>query len=69
MSFALNIISLIATAIVFGGLIYYILNLAFGRLYFFNHSLINNKVKVKHIVFYGIAVFLLLKFTVFYRPW
>ncbi len=68
MNFILNMISVVATFIVFSGLIYFILNILVGRLSILNHE-ISKCFKIKHIIFYSIAIILLFSFTVFYLPW
>lgn len=69
MHIVLNIISGIATFIVFSGIIYYVLELVFGRINFLNQVILINKIKIKHIVFYIVAIFLLHMFTTFYFPY
>ena len=70
MHFVLNAISVVATFIVFSGLIYFVLNIAVGQLAFFNQYISNSyKIKLKHLIFHTIATILLLTFTTFYKPW
>lgn len=70
MTYLLNTLSVIATVIVASGLVFFILNIILGRIAVLNIFIYQKAgFKIKHLVFYGLAAFLLLRFTTFYLPW
>lgn len=66
----LNTISVLATLIVTEGVIYFVLNLVFGKLAILN-SIISQKtnIRLKHILFLLIGLFFILICFDFYKPY
>lgn len=68
MSYILNSISVIATLIAVEAFIYIILDVSFGRIKILNITLFAGT-KIKHILFLGFGLALVLPFAEFHRPW
>lgn len=69
MAVILNTIAFLATTAVAIGLVYLLLNFTVGRLAGFRDIKISAKIYLKDVLFVGLAIFLLLKYTTYYYPW